>query len=117
MKNMTTLKHIAGLYLDIYSTPRDLTRPLTPEQVREAGAFFLDLLATHEAEHLIELERQQKSASQAAQHPDHSFEDIACEFVDKYKRENDIDEPLDGDETELLSHIFLEIIDDYQGNA
>ena len=36
MKNMNTLLHIAGLYLDIYSGPRDLTRPLTPEQIREA---------------------------------------------------------------------------------
>ena len=32
--NQLTLRHIAGLYLDLYSTPRDLERPLTPEQVK-----------------------------------------------------------------------------------
>ena len=58
MKDMNTLRHIAGLYLDIYSSPRDLERPLTPEQVKDAGLFFLDLLAAHEAEALIEKERK-----------------------------------------------------------
>ena len=61
MKDTNTLRHIAGLYLDIYSAPRDLDRPLTPEQVKDAGVFFLDLLAAHEAEALIEKEREAAS--------------------------------------------------------
>lgn len=117
MKNMTTLRHIAGLYLDIYSAPRDLTRPLTPEQVKEAGVLFLDLLVTHEVELLIAEQRKAQEQKQAGQPAsDLTLKQIACDFVDAYKRKKSIGEPLDRDATESLSHLFLELIDEYQGN-
>ena len=67
MKNMTTLRHIAGLYLEVYSQNRNLERPLSPEQVKDASVAFLDLLCAYEAECLIEHEhRYAKTQHQAA---------------------------------------------------
>lgn len=58
MKDMTTLRHIAGLYLEVYSQNRNLERPLSPEQVKDASVAFLDLLCAYEAERLIEHEHK-----------------------------------------------------------
>lgn len=58
MKDMTTLRHIAGLYLEVYSQNRNLERPLSPEQVKDASVAFLDLLCAYEAERLIKHEHR-----------------------------------------------------------
>lgn len=58
MKDMTMLRHIAGLYLEVYSQNRNLERPLSPEQVKDASVAFLDLLCAYEAERLIEQEHK-----------------------------------------------------------
>ena len=88
MKDMTTLRHIAGLYLDIYSAPRDLERPLPPDQVRDAGVFFLDLIAAHEAEALIEQER----AAQAKNAAEPDYRDLVNQFIEKFERDEGITE-------------------------
>lgn len=98
-----TLRHIAGLYLDIYSAPRDLDRPLTPEQVKDAGVFFLDLLAAHEAEALIEKERQLATN-------DPSYQEIAEMFAARYKREQAIDGSLSEEDWYKASDVFLSYI-------
>ncbi len=105
--NQLTLKHIAGLYLDLYSTPRDLERPLTPEQVREAGQFFLDLLAAHEAEALIEMEKRRQEISRI---PD--YREIADMFAARYRREEgmDNDAQLTDDDWYKASDVFLHYI-------
>ena len=49
---------------------------------------------------------------------DGTLEAAACLFVDIYKSKTQAEpEPLDGDETERLSKLFLQLIDDYQGNT
>ena len=52
-----TIRHIFGniaeIYLDLYSIEYGIERPLSPEQVKDAGVLFLDLLAAHEAARLI----------------------------------------------------------------
>ena len=108
MKDMTTLRHIAGLYLDIYSSPRDLERPLTPEQVKDAGVLFIDLLAAHEAEALIALERQKQETVKCP-----SYHDIAQMFVERYKSEEGIAGPLTEDDWYKASDVFLDYISEY----
>ncbi len=105
--NQLTLRHIAGLYLDLYSTPRDLDRPLTPEQVREAGQFFLDLLAAHEAEALIEKERQHQETIRVP-----GYREIAGMFAERYKREEGMaaDADLTEDDWHKASDVFLHYI-------
>jgi hypothetical protein len=105
--NQITLRHIAGLYLDLYSTPRDLERPLTPEQVREAGQFFLDLLAAHEAEALIEKARHQQEATRIP-----GYLEIAELFAARYRREEgmDNDTELTDDDWYKASDVFLHYI-------
>ena len=104
MKDMTTLRHIAGLYLDIYSTPRDLERPLTPEQVKDAGIFFLDLLAAHEAEALIEQERAEQVKNAAE--PD--YRDLVNQFIEKFERDEGITE-LSEDQMYDAGDLFLSL--------
>ncbi|MBL8564341.1 MAG: hypothetical protein JNM89_01335 [Hyphomicrobiaceae bacterium] len=101
---MTTLRHIAGLYLDIYSTPRDLERPLTPEQVKDAGVFFLDLLAAHEAEALIEQERDARATLVAE--PD--YRDLVNQFIEKFERDEGITE-LSEDQMRDAGDLFLSL--------
>ena len=52
-----TIRHIFGniaeIYLDLYSIEYGIERPLSPEQVKDAGVLFLDLLAAQEAARLI----------------------------------------------------------------
>jgi hypothetical protein len=49
---------------------------------------------------------------------DGRLEATACRFVDIYKGMTQAEpEPLDGDETESLSSLFLKLIDDNQGNT
>jgi hypothetical protein len=96
-----TLRHIAGLYLDLYSTPRDLQRPLTPEQVREAGVLFLDLLAAHEAEALIEKERLHQATA-----PIPGYLEIIEMFATRYKRENGIEGAFTDDDWYKASDVF-----------
>lgn len=103
MKDMTTLRHIAGLYLDIYSTPRDLERPLTPEQVKDAGVFFLDLLAAHEAEALIAQEREAQAKLVAA--PD--YRDLVNLFIEKFEKDEGITEALSEDQMYDAGDLFL----------
>ena len=105
--NQITLRHIAGLYLDLYSTPRDLERPLTPEQVREAGQLFLDLLAAHEAEALIEKERLHQETIRV---PD--YREIVEMFAERYRREEgmDNDAELTDDDWYKASDVFLHYI-------
>lgn len=105
--NQLTLRHIAGLYLDIYSTPRDLERPLTPEQVKDAGVFFLDLLAAHEAEALIEKERLQQETTRV---PD--YREIVGMFAERYKREEgmEVNADLTEDDWYKASDVFLHYI-------
>jgi hypothetical protein len=102
MKHAISLKHIAGLYLDLYSTPRDLERPLTPEQVREAGQFFLDLLAVHEAEALIEKARQQQEATRIP-----GYLEIADMFAARYRQDKGITGSLTEDDWYAASDVFL----------
>lgn len=102
MKHAISLKHIAGLYLDLYSTPRDLERPLTRDQVQEAGRLFLDLIITHEAEALIGLERQR----QAAEHLP-SYHEIAEMFARRYRQNNGITGSLTEDDCYAASDVFL----------
>ncbi len=104
MKDMTTLRHIAGLYLDIYSTPRDLERPLTPEQVKDAGVFFLDLLAAHEAEALIAQEREARA--RVIEEPD--YRDLVNQFIEKFEQDEGITEALSEDQMYKASDLFLE---------
>ena len=105
--NQLTLRHIAGLYLDIYSTPRDLERPLTPEQVKDAGVFFLDLLAAHEAEALIEKERLHQETTRV---PD--YREIVGMFAQRYKREEgmEVNADLTEDDWYKASDVFLRYI-------
>ena len=105
--NQITLRHIAGLYLDIYSSPRDLERPLTPEQVREAGQFFLDLLAAHEAEALSEMEKLRQETSRI---PD--YREITEMFAARYRHEEgmDNDAELTDDDWYKASDVFLHYI-------
>jgi hypothetical protein len=104
MKNTTTLKHIAGLYLDIYSAPRDLERPLTPEQVKDAGVFFLDLLAVHEAEALIAQERNAQTPLLPA--PD--YRDLVSQFIEKFEQDEGITE-LSEDQMYDAGDLFLSL--------
>jgi hypothetical protein len=101
MKHAISLKHIAGLYLDLYSTPRDLERPLTPEQVQEAGRLFLDLITTYEADALIERERQR----QAEKLP--SYHEIAEMFAARYRQDKGITGNLTEDDWYAASDVFL----------
>jgi hypothetical protein len=60
MNHMTTiLTNMADIYLDLYCIAHDLQRPLTPEQVQDAGALFHDTFATLETTRLIARERWQ----------------------------------------------------------
>jgi hypothetical protein len=60
MNHMTTiLTNVAGIYLDLYCIAHDLQRPLTPEQVKDAGVLFHDTFATLETARLIARERWQ----------------------------------------------------------
>jgi hypothetical protein len=43
-----------------------------------------------------------------------TLKQVARQFVDVYRRKHNIDHTLDEDQTETLSHLFLEIIDEYQ---
>ena len=100
MSHAQSLKHIAALFLDLYSTPRDLVRPLTPEQVKDAGRLFLDLITTNEAELLIERERQ-------ANHELPDYGEIADMFAERYRRENHIDGPLTSEHWSAAANVFL----------
>ena len=93
MRNTATLLHIAGLYLDIYSGPRDLTRPLTPEQVKDAGRYFTDLLAAHEADLLITMEKAQRSTL-----PEPDYRELVDQFIDRFEREEGITDGLTEDQ-------------------
>jgi hypothetical protein len=102
MKNMNSLRHIAGLYLDLYSQPRDLGRPLSPDEVQEAGRFFLDLIAAHEAELLI---AKEKDAAEAKTLP--SYRQIAEMFAARYRADNGIDGSLSEDDWYKATDVFL----------
>ena len=102
MKDTTTLLHIAGLYLDLYSKPRDITRPLTPEQVKDAGVYFLDLLAAHEADLLIAMEKAQRSAL-----PEPDYRELVDQFIDLFEREEGITECLTEDQLYKAGDLFL----------
>ena len=103
MKDMNTLRHIAGLYLDIYSSPRDLERPLTPEQVKDAGVFFLDLLAAHEAEALIAQEREARGKPVA----ELDYRDLVNQFIEKFEQDEGITESLSEDQMYDAGDLFL----------
>ena len=58
MNHMTTiLTNMADIYLDLYCIAHDVQRPLTPEQVKDAGALLHDTFATLETTRLIARER------------------------------------------------------------
>ena len=91
--------------MDLYSQPRDLGRPLTPEQVKDAGVLFLDLITAHEAELLIEMERQNGDPK-----PLPSYREIAEMFAERYRRDNDISGTLTEDDWYKASEVFLSYI-------
>lgn len=101
MTNTNTLKHIAALYLDTYAGPRDLARPLTPEQVKDAARLLQDLLTANEAELLLEQERRT-----AAARPEPTCEEIAQMFMDRYRRDTGIDGPLSEADWYAASEVF-----------
>lgn len=103
MKNMHTLRHIAGLYLDVYSQPRDLSRPLTPEQVKDAGVLFLDLITAHEAELLIEQQRQ--AQAEGPSHPE--YRDLVDQFIEKFELDEGLADGLTEDRLYKASDLFL----------
>jgi hypothetical protein len=60
MNHMTTiLTNMSDIYLDLYCIAHDVQRPLTPEQVKDAGALLHDTFATLETARLIARERWQ----------------------------------------------------------
>ena len=93
MHDTTTLLHIAALYLDIYGKSRDLTRPLTHQQIKDAGVCFLDLLSAHEADLLITIEKARRSAL-----PEPDYRDLVDQFIDRFEREEGITESLTEDQ-------------------
>ena len=101
MTNTATLLHIAGLYLDLYSRPRDLTRPLTPEQVRDAGRYFLDLLTVHEADLAMAMERAQRSTL-----TEPNYRELVDQFVDRFEREEGITDGLTEEHLRKARSIF-----------
>ena len=104
MRNTATLLRIAGLYLDIYCGPRDLTRPLTPEQVKDAGRTFTDLLAAHEADLLIAMEKEQRSAL-----PEPDYRELVDQFIDLFEREEGITASLTEDQLYEAGDLFLSL--------
>lgn len=103
MKNIHTLRHIAGLYLDLYTQPRDLSRPLTPEQVKDAGVLFLDLITAHEAELLIEQQRQ--AEAETSSQPD--YRDLVSQFIEKFEQDEGIADGMTEDRLYKASDLFL----------
>lgn len=91
--------------MDLYSQPRDLGRPLTPEQVKDAGVLLLDLISAHEAELLIEQERQNGNPE-----PLPSYGEIAAMFAERYRRENAIGGTLTEDDWNKATDVFLSYI-------
>jgi hypothetical protein len=84
MNHMTTiLTNMADIYLDLYCIAHDLQRPLTPEQVKDAGALSHDTFASLETVRLIARERWQ-----ATQVSHNGFEDRmrrhVHQFVESY---------------------------------
>jgi len=101
--NRTTLRHIAAVYLDTYASPRDLARPLSPEQVKDAGVLLLDLLAAHEAELLLEQEREAQAVVTKA--PD--YRDLVGQFIDLFEREEGITDSLTEEQLYKAGDLFL----------
>ena len=93
MRNTATLLHIAGLYLDLYSGPRDLTRPLTPEQVRDAARYFADLIAAYEADLTMAKEKAQSSIL-----PEPDYHELVDQFIDRFERDEGITDCLTEDQ-------------------
>ena len=106
MTNTATLLHIAGLYLDLYSRPRDLTRPLTPEQVRDAARYFADLLAAYEADLTMAKEKAQSSIL-----PEPDYRELVDQFVDRFEREEGITDGL----TEWEFGTFEDLVETFFG--
>jgi hypothetical protein len=97
MEHMTTPKLMARQYLDHYSAEQNLARPLTPEQVKEAGVIFLDLLAEREMHYLIEQERGTFDVDRAPQ----TISDVIDDLIDRCT-------PLPGTEKTIArSHIEM----------
>lgn len=99
----TTLRHIAAVYLDTYANPRDLARPLTPEQVKDAGVLFLDLLAANEIDELLARERE----AQPDLEPEPDFRQLAYQFIDKFRKGAGIQDQLSEDEMQKVADLFL----------
>lgn len=58
MTKQTSLGLIAEIYLSHYCSTHGLKRPLTPEQVKDAGIAFLDDVAAAEIQLMLDHERE-----------------------------------------------------------
>lgn len=72
--------------------------------MKEAGVLFLDLITAHEAELLIELERQ----AQDGQSSQLEYRDIVSQFIEKFEHDEGIAEGLTEDRLYKASDLFLE---------
>lgn len=68
MTRQTSLGLVAEIYLSLYCSTHGLKRPLTPEQVKDAGIAFLDDVAAAEIQLMLDHERE--SEEPHSQEPD-----------------------------------------------
>lgn len=66
MAKNTTLGIIAEIYLNLYCSTHCLKRPLTPEQVKDAGIAFLDDVAAAEIQLMLDQERESDAIRERA---------------------------------------------------
>ena len=85
-------------------------------------AYFHDLLFEDywpEPEDIVTSNRTSDSENEGGGSTSHNdreptLKQVARQFVDVYRRKHNIDHTLEEDQTETLSHLFLELIDEYQ---
>lgn len=110
MKNLDTFKSIASHYLAAYSLAAGLDRPLTDEQVKDAGVLMLDLLYAHEIGTTV-------AHGRCTERPDRSFGDIVDLAIAQQKHQFGITGPLNALQAESLAFLFLDYVRRSEGLA
>lgn len=66
MRNPEIFGHIARKYLDAYSILQNCSRPLSPEQVKDASVLLMDLMEANEMDAMLANEGRKSKADQDA---------------------------------------------------
>jgi hypothetical protein len=124
LDDLLRMKALVTKFVDTYfwEPEAGISVPLSVKAADDCVAYFNDLLFEDywpEPEDIVTSNRTSDSQNEGggwASHNDRepTLKQVARQFVDVYRRKHNIDYTLDEDQTETLSHLFLELIDEYQ---